>query len=86
MAKPKKNTNKPSEQNKASLTNVVVSTIISEDQELVATASKRRVVATVQRGEMVTVRNKMNGAINKLATMYAVKLVSRSADVYEILQ
>lgn len=60
--------------------------IIPDEQHVVRSASKRRSVKGVQAGEIVTVRNKENGAVNRMAAEYAVKLVSRGEGVYEILK
>lgn len=60
--------------------------IIPDEQHVVRSASKRRSVKSVRHGEIVTVRNKENGAVNQMAAEYAVKLVARGEGVYEILK
>ncbi len=60
--------------------------IIPDEQHVVRSASKRRSVKSVQAGEIVTVRNKENGAVNQMAAEFALKLVSRGEGGYEILK
>lgn len=59
--------------------------IIPDEQFPVRSASKRRSAKGVQPGEIVTVRNKENGAVNRMAAEYAVKLVARGEGIYELL-
>ncbi len=60
--------------------------IIPDEQSPVRGASKRRNVKGVKPGEVVTVHNKENGAVNEMTAEYALKLVARGEGVYEILK
>jgi hypothetical protein len=60
--------------------------IIPDEQFPVWSASKRRSLKSVKSGEIVTVHNKENGAVNLMSAEQAVKLVSRGEGVYEILK
>ena len=60
--------------------------IIPDEQHVVRSASKRRSVKSVQPGEVVTVRNKENGAVNRMQAEFALKLVARGDGMYEILK
>ena len=82
MARPKKI--KPETQPEAA-TNKAETTIIP-DGKLVKTTSKRRSASSVKTGEIVTVHNRINGATNQMAAEFALKLLSRQSDTYEILK
>jgi hypothetical protein len=60
--------------------------IIPDEQFPVRSVSKRRSVKSVEPGEIVTIHNKENGAVNLMSAEQAVKLVSRGEGVYEILR
>lgn len=60
--------------------------IIPDEQYVIRSASKRRSIKSIQQGEIVTVRNKENGAVNRMAAEYAIKLVQRGEGTYEILK
>jgi hypothetical protein len=66
--------------------NKATTEIIPDEQPMVRNASKRRSIKGIQAGEIVTVRNKENGAVNRMAAEYAVKLVQRGEGTYEILK
>lgn len=82
MARPKKI--KPETQPEAA-TNKAETTIIP-DGILVKTTSKRRAADSIKKGEIVTVHNKINGATNQMAAEFALRLLSRQGDTYEILK
>jgi hypothetical protein len=84
MAKPRKRAEKATKVSTRS--NSAATEIIPDERKLVINESRRRSGRKVQANELVTVRNKLNGAVNKMAAFYAVKLVSRSAETYEILK
>jgi hypothetical protein len=86
MAKQKKHLTGISPQDKGPAVNITETTIIPEVQERVSIPGTRRSISGIQQDEIVTVRNKINGAVNTMAAIYAVKLVTKDADTYEILK
>ncbi|HYD21297.1 MAG TPA: hypothetical protein VEB40_07485 [Flavipsychrobacter sp.] len=86
MAKPKKRINKNSGGEAQPFANAAMTNILPDNDETVFGPSRRRSAGQVKTGEIVTVRNKQNGAMNKMSAVYAIKLVAKSAEIYEILK
>jgi hypothetical protein len=86
MSKSKKGISKAPGQEAALPANIVETTIISEEQDRRSLPLVRTSINDVEEGAIVTIRNRMNGAVNKMAAVYAIKLVTRDADTYEILK